>query len=82
MSCARPPALLQPSYACSSVAYLCPAALSDNESSGSEDVPAKAKGKQPLAKQEPIDDDDDNDDDNQDSDIGEDEYAHANVPSY
>ncbi|EMD88699.1 hypothetical protein COCC4DRAFT_60637 [Bipolaris maydis ATCC 48331] len=52
-----------------------PPALSDNESSGSEDVPAKAKGKQPLAKQEPIDDDDDNDDDNQDSDIGEDEYV-------
>ncbi|EUC30859.1 hypothetical protein COCVIDRAFT_28119 [Bipolaris victoriae FI3] len=50
-----------------------PPALSDNESSGAEDVPAKAKGKQPLVKQDPIDDDDDNDD--QDSDIGEDEYV-------
>ena len=80
MSCARPAALLQSSYACSSVAYSCSAALSDNESSSVEDVPPKAKGKQPLAKQDPIDDDDDNHD--QDSDIGEDEYAHANVPSH
>jgi chromobox protein 1 len=52
------------------VADLCLAALSDHESSDAEDVPAKAKGKQPLAKQDPIDDDDEEDDD---SEIGEDE---------
>ncbi|USP79469.1 Chromo domain-containing protein 2 [Curvularia clavata] len=49
-----------------------PPALSDNESSGSEDVPSRGKGKQPVAKPAPRDDEDEDDDD---SEVAEDEYV-------
>lgn len=53
------------------------AALSDHESSESEDVPSRVEEKQPVAKSAPKDDEDEDD---ADSEVAEDEYAHAGIP--
>lgn len=79
VSCADRLARPSPYYAQISVADSSIAALSDHESSDSEDVPAKAVGKQPVAEAAPAVDDDEDEDD---SDVGEDEYAHAILPPH